>query len=69
MLTLDRMNRIHEIDARDLVAVVEAGVDTPTCRTRSRRGLFYPPDPSSRESAIGGNIARTPVDRAASSTA
>ena len=59
VLSLERMQRIKEINAADFVAVVEAGVVTATLQDAvERRGLFYPPDPASRaESFIGGNIA------------
>src|SRR6185436_8259081 len=59
VLSLERMNRIKEIDPGDFVAVVEAGVVTATLQDAvEKRRLFYPPDPASRaESFIGGNIA------------
>jgi len=59
VLGLERMNRIREIDRRNLVAVVEAGVITADLQNAVEAvGLFYPPDPSSRESCqLGGNIA------------
>ncbi len=59
VLGLERMNRIREIDRRNLLAVAEAGVITADLqRAVSDVGLFYPPDPSSRESCqLGGNIA------------
>ena len=59
VLSLERMNRIREIDERDLVAVAEAGVVTADLQNAvEARGLFYPPDPSSRESCqVGGNLA------------
>jgi glycolate oxidase len=58
-LSLMRMNRIREINARDFVAVVQPGVITQKLQdTVARRGLFYPPDPASRaDCSIGGNIA------------
>jgi glycolate oxidase len=58
-LSLERMNRIVEIDERNFMAVVEPGVITGVLQEEvERRGLFYPPDPSSRGSCtIGGNIA------------
>ncbi len=58
VLSLARMNRIKEINAEDFVAVVEPGVITETLQNEvEKRGLYYPPDPASRdESAIGGNI-------------
>jgi glycolate dehydrogenase FAD-linked subunit len=59
VLSLERLNRIREINAADFVAVVQAGVVTQSLQDAvERRGLFYPPDPASRnESFIGGNIA------------
>lgn len=59
LLSVERMNRILEIDRRNLMAVVEPAVVTATLQEEVERvGLFYPPDPASREScAIGGNIA------------
>lgn len=58
VLSLARMDRIKEINAADFVAVVEPGVNTERLQKEvEKRGLFYPPDPASRnESAIGGNI-------------
>ena len=57
-LSLARLNRIREINSRDFVAVVEPGVITAKLQAAvERRGLYYPPDPASREeSTIGGNI-------------
>jgi glycolate oxidase len=57
-LSLARLNRIKEINARDFVAVVEPGVITAKLQAAvEKRGLYYPPDPASREeSTIGGNI-------------
>jgi glycolate oxidase len=59
VLSLERMNRIREINAGDFVAVVQPGVNTKHLQDRvERRGLFYPPDPASRaDNFIGGNIA------------
>src|SRR5579884_2369650 len=59
VLGVARMDRIVEIDAVDRVAVVQPGVITARLQAEvERRGLFYPPDPSSlRQCAIGGNIA------------
>ncbi len=58
-LSLERMNRIVEIDERNFMAVVEPGAITGVLHDEvERRGLFYPPDPASRGSCtIGGNIA------------
>ncbi|HRT57437.1 MAG TPA: FAD-linked oxidase C-terminal domain-containing protein [Candidatus Paceibacterota bacterium] len=58
VLSLEKMNRIKEVNPADFVAVVQAGVNTQKLQeTVEKLGLFYPPDPASRkESAIGGNI-------------
>ncbi len=59
VLSLERLNRIIEIDPHDLVAVVEPYVITGELQAAvERQGLFYPPDPASlAESSIGGNVA------------
>lgn len=58
-LALDRMDRIIEIDQRNLQVTVEPGVITQVLQEAvAAHGLYYPPDPSSRGSCtIGGNIA------------
>jgi glycolate oxidase len=58
-LSMTRMNRLLEIDEQNATAYVEAGIVTADLQTEvEKRGLFYPPDPSSiRHSTIGGNIA------------
>jgi glycolate oxidase len=58
-LSLERMNRVLEINGRDFAAVVQPAVNTAKFQARcERRGLFYPPDPASRaDNFIGGNIA------------
>lgn len=58
-LSLERMNRIREINRRDFVAVVEPGVNTAAFQAAVEKlGLFYPPDPASRaNNSLGGNIA------------
>ena len=59
VLALDRMDRILEVDPLDLVARVEPGVLTADLQGAvEEKGLFYPPDPASREiCTIGGNLA------------
>ena len=59
VLCLTRMNRVLEIDEANATAHVEAGVVTSDLQAMvEKRGLSYPPDPSSnRHSTIGGNIA------------
>ena len=53
------MNKILEIDEKDMVAVVQPGVvNAHLQREVEKRGLFYPPDPASMDySTIGGNVA------------
>ena len=53
------LNRVLEINSRDLYAVVEPGVITADFAAAvSKKNLFYPPDPGSQAvSTIGGNIA------------
>ena len=59
VLVLTGMNRILEIDTENLIAVVEPGVVTAELqREVERLGLFYPPDPASKEfCTLGGNVA------------
>ena len=59
VISLERLNRILEIDEANLLAVVEPHVITGDLQDAVEAvGLFYPPDPSSlRESVIGGNVA------------
>jgi glycolate oxidase len=59
VISLERMNRILEIDEDNLVAVVEPNVVTGDLQAAVERvGLFYPPDPASlKQSVIGGNVA------------
>jgi len=60
VLALERhMNKILEIDEKDMVAVVEPGViNSHLQKAVEERGLFYPPDPASMDySTIGGNVS------------
>jgi glycolate oxidase len=59
LLSIERLNNIIEIDERNLQLITEPGVITEVLQDAVKaRGLFYPPDPSSRGSCmIGGNIA------------
>jgi glycolate oxidase len=59
VLGVARLNAILAIDEIDRVAVVQAGVITANLQAAvERKGLFYPPDPSSlKQSAIGGNVS------------
>ncbi len=59
VLSLERMNRIIEIDGRNMVAVVEPGAITGEIQKAAlEAGLMYPPDPASLDMcSIGGNVA------------
>jgi glycolate oxidase len=59
ILSLERMNRILEIDEKNLVAVAEPGViNAHFQKAVEQRGLFYPPDPASMNfCTLGGNVA------------
>ena len=59
VVSMERMNRILEIDETNLLAIVEPNVITADLqRAVEKVGLFYPPDPASLEmSSIGGNVA------------
>jgi glycolate oxidase len=53
------MNKILEIDMKNMVAVVQPGViNMDLQRAVEVVGLFYPPDPASQEySTLGGNVS------------
>ncbi len=53
------MNKIIEIDEKDMVAVVQPGVINAKLQKEvEKRGLFYPPDPASMDySTLGGNVS------------
>ncbi len=59
VISTERMNSIVEIDERNLQVTTEPGVITEVLQNAVKeKGLFYPPDPSSRGSCyIGGNVA------------
>jgi glycolate oxidase len=59
VISLERMNRILEIDEANLLAIVQPNVITGDLQDAVERvGLFYPPDPASlKQSTIGGNVA------------
>ncbi|MFZ1785534.1 MAG: FAD-linked oxidase C-terminal domain-containing protein [Ferruginibacter sp.] len=59
LLSTERLNTIIEIDERNLQVITEPGVITEVLQEAVKeKGLFYPPDPSSKGSCfIGGNIA------------
>jgi len=53
------MNKILEIDVKNMVAVVQPGViNMDLQKAVEEIGLFYPPDPASQDySTIGGNVS------------
>lgn len=59
VVSLERMNRVLEVDPVQQTATVQPGVVNDELRERvARDGLWYPPDPASaRWSTIGGNVA------------
>jgi glycolate oxidase len=59
VLVLTRMTKILDIDCENLTAEVEPGVITAELQRQVEKlGLFYPPDPASKEfSTLGGNVA------------
>lgn len=59
VLVLTTMDNILDIDTENLTAEVEPGVITAELQKEvEKRGLFYPPDPASKEfSTLGGNVA------------
>lgn len=58
VLLFNRMNSLIEIDEENLTATVQPGLITlDLISAVEKKGLFYPPDPSSMKiSTIGGNI-------------
>jgi glycolate oxidase len=59
VLSVERMNRILEIDHDNLVVRTETGIRTGDLQRRvEEEGLYYPPDPASRDSCLlAGNLA------------
>ena len=58
-LSMERFNKILNIDEKNLQVIVEPAVITQVLREAvAEKKLFYPPDPSSQGSCwIGGNVA------------
>lgn len=59
VLALSKMDAILDIDVENLTAEVETGVVTAELQRQVEKlGLFYPPDPASKEfCTLGGNVA------------
>ena len=58
-LSLERLNKIIELDEENMMVTAEAGVRTIDLYDHcAAKGLFFPPDPASwKMSTIGGNVA------------
>jgi glycolate oxidase len=61
LLSMEKFNRILNVDTRNLQATVEPGVINFIFQEEvKKQGLFYPPDPASWGScSLGGNIAHS----------
>ncbi|CAN5286969.1 FAD-linked oxidase C-terminal domain-containing protein [soil metagenome] len=59
VISMERFNKILNIDELNLQATVEPGVITEVFQnTVKEKGLFYPPDPASKGSCfLGGNLS------------
>ncbi len=58
LLSLERMNRILEIDEANHVAVVEPGVTLDALdQATAKKGLVYPIFPGENSASLGGNVA------------
>jgi glycolate oxidase len=61
LISMERLNRIIEIDEKNHQATVEPGLVTEFFQNEvAKRGLFYPVDPASKGSCtLGGNLAQS----------
>ena len=61
IISMERFNKIIEIDERNLQATVEPGVINEAFQEAVKeKGLFYPPDPASKGRCfLGGNVAES----------
>ncbi len=59
VVSLERMDRVLQIDAADRLMVVEAGITNQAVQDAvARHGFFWPPDPTSAAyCTVGGNLA------------
>jgi len=58
VLSLERMNRIVEIDENNFTATVEPGVILKDlCQAVESKGLYYPVYPGEMTATLGGNVA------------
>ncbi|MBC6988276.1 FAD-binding protein [Hymenobacter jejuensis] len=61
VISTERLNKIIQIDERNLQATVEPGVVNQVFQEAvQEKGLFYPPDPASKGSCfLGGNLSES----------
>lgn len=58
IIDLSKMNKIIDLDLNTMTLTVEPGVQLHEIQEYvESRGFFYPPDPGSKNSTIGGNVA------------
>lgn len=58
LIDLHLMNRILDLDEETLTLTVEPGALLQDVQTFAKKsGFYYPPDPGSRNSTIGGNVS------------
>ncbi len=58
VISMEKFNKIIEIDYHKMIAEVETGVLLSTLEAElNSAGYFYPPNPTEKDSSIGGNIA------------
>lgn len=58
IIDLSLMNKIKEFDEKSLTLTVEPGVTLQEIQAEAlKHNLFYAPDPASKKSTIGGNVA------------
>ena len=58
LISLERMNRVLEIDRENFVAIVEPGVTlSDLINEVEQQGLYYPMYPGEMTATIGGNVA------------
>ena len=58
MISLERFNKIKEINKEELFAIVQSGVALIDLQKAvEAENLFYPPDPTEWSCQIGGTVA------------
>lgn len=58
VLSLEKMNRILEVDKANFTATAEAGATLEKfSQAAAEQGLYYPPYPGEKTASIGGNVA------------